>query len=124
MTGEWIGFASVVGPVILLIIFFWFRYRNRQETQQTIRMALDKGQELTPELIDRLGSPKPPHNKDLRLGIIWLAVGVAIAIFGQVLPDEEDAAMIMLGISAFPFCIGAAYLLIWQFARTPEERAG
>ena len=27
MTGEWIGFTSVVGPLILLCVFFWLRFR-------------------------------------------------------------------------------------------------
>ena len=44
MTGEWIGFASVIGPVILLAIFFWLRFKGRRDMQETIRAALDKGQ--------------------------------------------------------------------------------
>ncbi len=113
--GVWIGMAAVVGPIILLGVFFWLRYKGRQDTQQTIRMAIDKGQELTPELIDRLGHPKPAKNRDLRLGVIWLAVAGALGIFSQVIP-EEDANTILLGIAAFPLFIGAAYLIIWRFA--------
>ena len=113
--GVWIGMAAVVGPIILLGVFFWLRYKGRQDTQQTIRLAIDKGQELTPELIDRLGHPKPAKNRDMRLGIIWLAVAGALAIFGQAVPDEE-ANTILLGVAAFPLFIGAAYLIIWRFA--------
>jgi len=58
VTGEWIGFAAVVAPAILLGVFFWLRFRARREMQDTIRIALDKGHELSPELIDRLGHPK------------------------------------------------------------------
>ena len=115
MEGEWIGMAAVVGPIILLGVFFWFRYKGRQDTQQTFRMAIDKGQELTPELIDRLGHPKPAKNRDMRLGVIWLAVAGALAIFGQVVPDEE-ANTIFWGIAAFPLFIGLAYMIIWRFA--------
>ena len=68
--GVWIGMAAVVGPIILLGVFFWLRYKGRNATQETIRMAIDKGQELTPELIDRLGHPKPAKNRDMRLGVI------------------------------------------------------
>jgi hypothetical protein len=107
--------AAVVGPIILLGVFFWFRYKGRQDTQDTIRMAIDKGQELTPELIDRLGHPKPAKNRDMRLGVIWLAVAGALGIFSQVVPDEE-ANGIMLGMAAFPLFIGLAYLIIWRFA--------
>ncbi len=83
--------------------------------QQTIRLALDKGQELSPELVDRLGHPKPTKNKDMRLGVMWLAVAGALAIFGQVVPDE-NANTIFWGIAAFPLFIGLAYMIIWRFA--------
>ena len=81
MTGEWIGFAAVIAPAILLGVFFWFRFRARREMQDTIRIALDKGLELSPELIDRLGNPKPPKDRDFRLGIIWVAVALGFALF-------------------------------------------
>ena len=115
MEEAWIGMAAVAGPIILLGVFFWFRYMGRKDTQQTIRMAIDKGQELTPELIDRLGHPKPAKNRDMRLGVIWLAVAGAFGIFSQVIPDDE-ANTILLGIAAFPLFIGLAYLIIWRFA--------
>lgn len=117
MEDVWIGFAAVVGPVLLLGLFFWLRYRARSDMQQTIRLALDKGQELSPELIDRLGHPRASKNRDLRLGVIWLGIAIALALFSQGIPDDE-APRILLGIAAFPLCIGVAYLLIWRFAGT------
>ena len=119
MTGEWIGFAAVIGPVILVGVFFWFRYRARREMQDTIRLALDKGQELSPELIDRLGHPKAPKNRDFRLGIIWLAVAIGLALLGFAIPEEE-ATRPLLGVAAFPFVIGVAYLILNRFAKSDD----
>ena len=116
MTGEWIGFASVIGPVILLGIFFWLRFKARRDMQETIRTALDKGHELSPELIDRLGHPKAPKDRDFRLGVIWIAVAVGIAILGFAIPEEE-ATQPLLGIAGFPFVIGIAYLVLNKFAK-------
>ena len=116
MKGEWIGFAAVVGPVILLGLFFWFRLRARRDMQDTIRVALDKGHELSPELIDRLGHPKAPKDRDFRLGIIWLAVAIGIAMFSFAVPEEE-ATQPLLGIAAFPCVIGIAYLILNKFAK-------
>lgn len=115
MEEEWIGLAAVVGPIILLGVFIWLRYKSRSELQQTLRLALDKGQELSPDLVDRLGHPKPAKNRDLRLGVIWLALAIAFGIFGQAIPDD-DANTVMAGIAAFPLFIGIAYLIIWKFA--------
>ena len=119
MTGEWIGFASVIGPVILLGIFFWLRFKARRDMQETIRTALDKGHELSPELIDRLGHPKAPKDRDFRLGVIWIAVAVGIAILGFAIPEEE-ATQPLLGIAGFPFVIGIAYLVLNKFAKQDD----
>ena len=119
MTGEWIGFTSVVAPVILLAVFFWFRFKSRQAMQDTIRHAMDKGQELSPELIDRLGHPKAPKDKDLRLGVIWLAVAIGFAMLSFGIPEEEATGPI-LGVAAFPGAIGIAYLILHKFARKDD----
>lgn len=119
MTGEWIGFASVVGPTILLGIFFWFRLKARRDMQDTIRVALDKGHELSPELIDRLGHPKAPKDRDFRLGVIWVAVAVGFALLAFAIPEEEALGP-MLGVAAFPGAIGVAYLILNKFAKRDD----
>ncbi len=67
MAGEMIPIVMFAGLTIVFCVLFWFRYRARSEMQQTFRAALDKGQELTPEIIDRLGHPKASKDKDMRL---------------------------------------------------------
>jgi hypothetical protein len=113
---EWVPIVMFIGLTVVVCVFFWLRYRARSEMQQTFRMALDKGQELTPEVIDRLGHPKPSKYKDLRLGVIWLAIGAALASFGFGIPDDEgEVFRIFMGISAFPFAIGIAYMILHRF---------
>ena len=115
MAEELIPISMFLGLTIIISLFFWFRYRARGDLQQTIRTAIDKGQELTPELIDRIGSPPTPKDRDLRLALIWLAIGLGIALFGLAMSSvEEEVFMIMLGISAFPFMVGLAFLIMWR----------
>lgn len=116
MTEAWIGFAAVVGPAILIGLFFWLRFRAKRDMQDTIRTALDKGQDLTPELIDRLGHPKEPKDKDMRLAVIWLAIAVGLVLIGFAVP-EPDAFRGLLAGAAFPFTIGMAYLILHKFAK-------
>ena len=99
----------------VLILFFWFRYRMRGEMQQTIRAAIDKGQELSPEIVDRLGQPRPRKDRDLRWAIITVAVSVALVIFGSMIPDDE-AQQVFVGIAAFPFCVGIAFFILHFFS--------
>lgn len=105
-----------LGLTIVLVALFWFRYRARQDMQQTFRAALDKGHELTPEIIDRLGHPKASKYKDMRLGVIWMAIAVGLVLCGFAVPDPSGHAFrgILAG-AAFPFAIGMAYLILYGF---------
>jgi hypothetical protein len=114
MIEEMIPIVLFVGMTVVFVSLFWFRYKARSEMQLTIRMALDKGQELTPEVIDRLGHPKSPKDKDLRYGIIWLSLAAALVLIGVAVP-EPDALRGTLAGAAFPFCIGTAYLILHKF---------
>ena len=104
-----------LGLTVVFSLLVWFRFRARSEMQQTIRLALDKGHELSPEIIDRLGHPKASKHRDLRLATIWLALAVALALCGLAV-GEIDAIRGTLAGAAFPLCIGVAYLINWRFA--------
>lgn len=105
---------------VVLGLFFMFRHRSRAELHQTVRNALERGQELTPELIERLGQPRQSAHADLRKGLIWLAIGLGCILFG-VLIDEEDAVRPLLGIGAFPLLIGVAYFIMSRFGEKPAS---
>lgn len=114
MQEEWIGLAAVLGPIVLIGLFFWLRFKSRRDMQDTIRTALDKGQDLSPELIDRLGHPKEPKDKDMRLAVIWLAIAAGLVLIGFAIP-EPDALRGILAGAAFPFTIGIAYVILHKF---------
>ncbi len=116
MGEEFIPITMFLGLTIVFCVLFWFRFRARSEMQQTFRAALDKGQELTPEIIDRLGHPKASKDKDMRLGVIWLAVAAGLVLCGFAVPDPSgDAFRGILAGAAFPFSIGVAYMILYRF---------
>ena len=109
-----IPISMSIGLTVILCLFFWFRYRTRSEMQATIRSAIDKGQDLSPEIIDRLGHPKASKHRDLRLSLLWIAIALATGVFGAMIPEPEgNAQQVFAGIASFPLFIGIAYLLIW-----------
>ena len=116
MEAIWVPISMFAGLTLIISLFFWFRFRARSEMQQTIRSAIDKGQELSPELVESLGtSQKRSKYKDLRNGMIWLAVGAGTALFGVAMGQvEEEVTAIMAGVSAMPFMIGIAYVIMWR----------
>lgn len=119
MEGVWVPIAMFAALAIILSFFFWFRYRARSEMQQTLRAAIERGQELTPELVESLGKPaQPSKDKDLRYSLIWFAIAIGFSVFGGAIgaaESEEEVFLIMTGIAAFPFMLGLAYLIMWKF---------
>lgn len=116
MNEEMIPISMFIGMTVVLGLFFWFKHKNRNDMQQTIRLALDKGQELSPELIDRLGHPKAGRHKDLRLALIWLALAAGLALCGLAVPDPTGHALQgCLAGAAFPLALGVAYLIMFRF---------
>ena len=111
-----------MGLTVIIGLFFWFRYRARGEMQQTIRAAIDKGQELTPELVESLGSQqKSPKDKDLRLALIWLAIAAGMVLCGLSVSYFAVEALYGLAASAaFPACLGIAYLIMWRYTERAQ----
>ena len=117
MAEELIPIAMFAATVLVIFFILYFRHRARDEMQRTIRLALERGNELTPEIIDRLGAPQPSKNKDLRLSLIWLSLAVGLALVGLVVPDPSGYALQgCLAGAAFPFAIGIAYMIMWRYA--------
>ena len=122
MAEELIPIVMFISVAVVLIAVFWFRWRARDGMQQTIRMALDKGHELTPEIIDRLGHPKADKYRDLRLGIIWLAIALGLALMAFALGSfASEALQGTLASAALPFAIGLGYLVIHFLTGKDEE---
>lgn len=120
----WVPIALFVSLAVILCCFFWFRYRNRSEMQQTIRSAIEKGQELTPELVESLGAPqKPLKDRDLRYALIWIAIAIGFTAMGAGIGTangEDEVFLIMSGVAAFPLMIGIAYLIMWKFTEQSQ----
>lgn len=110
----WVPLSMFVSLAIIISLFFMFRYRTRRDLQSTLRAAIDKGQELTPEIIDRLGTPPAAPDRDLRRALVAIAIAAGFALFGVVL-GEEDATRPLLAVACFPLAIGIAFLLMYRF---------
>ena len=121
-----IPIVSIIMPLLLVIgvvaLVTYYRFRRRREVQETIRLAIEKGQELPAEFLETISSPKeqPKKDQDLRRGIVLIAVGVGIAAFGF-LVGEENAMRPLLGIGSIPFLIGLAFTALWVL-RTRHDK--
>jgi hypothetical protein len=103
----------------LVIAPRYFKSQERQKMAETLRVAIEKGQPLPPEVIDAMSSNvrspglPPSPQRDLRTGIIWLGIGVGLAALGLVVSFEEpDALFPCLGVATFPTFIGLAFIAL------------
>ena len=127
-----IPLAPFLMVAAIVIVPRWMKTRERTEMQQTVRAAIDKGQPLPPELIEAMSKdtrvPKTA-SRDLRQGIIWLAVGIGIAAFSllnsmsfssRYSGEIWDAGPALLGLAAIPVCIGLAFIALSIFNKNKD----
>lgn len=120
MNEEMIPIVMFISVAVVFVFWFYFRHRSRMETQQTFRMALDKGSELSPEFIKHLAEPEPDKDRDLRRALIWLALAVGLVLIGFAIPEPEAMRGLLAG-AALPFCIGCAYLIMYRYGTKRES---
>ena len=125
-------FAAIVAVVVLP---GYFRSRDRARMHETIRLAYEKGQPVPPELIEALQTARParietPRDRpahDLRVGIIWLAVGVGLVAIGGVfygmlynVGGSVETLSSFAACGAIPICIGLAFLFLSYLGRQKQ----
>ena len=116
-----IPIVMFISIAVIFSLWFYFKYKARVATQRTFQMALEKGSELSPEFIKHLADSEPKRDKDrdLRRGLIWLALGIGLLILGFAI-NEPEAVGPMTGSAAFPGLIGVAYLIMWRYGASKE----
>ena len=114
--------AIVVVPAIL-------KSRERKEMQATLRTAIEKGQPLPPEVIEALSKENikapPTAARDMRLGVILVAVSIGIGLFAYAFNfvdgfEEAKAVAPIMGIAAIPGMIGLAFIVLSFFNKNKE----
>ena len=108
-------------PIVLFLtiggtfaLAFYFKYKTRHDVQHTVRTAIERGDPLSPEIIETLAASLTSPYADLRRGVISLALGAGIYLFA-ILIGEPDVVGPLTGIAMFPILVGLAYLGLWFF---------
>ena len=112
--------------IAAIVIFpFFFKSRERRELHATLRAAIDKGQPVPPEVIEAMTRSvklPPTRLRDLRTGVIWLAVGVGVGLATYFGDFDHGGDFDGLGIACIPAVIGVAYIVLSFFNPNKEER--
>ncbi|MES2695192.1 MAG: DUF6249 domain-containing protein [Verrucomicrobiota bacterium] len=111
---------AIVIPVVAIVfgcsiaIFgIYFDHQKKKLLHETVRLALERGQPIPPEIMaqlsnseeDKPAGPRRPEN-DIRTGLILIAVGAGVYLFFAAMSVEK-----MRFVGAIPGLIGVALLL-------------
>lgn len=106
-------FGAIVGIVWLVS---YFNHRKRQVTQETLKLAIQNGQTLSPELIERLSQATDPKKADMRRFVIIGSIAIALCAIAFVAPIEDTEGIRgVLAAAVVPAALALAYLGLWRF---------
>lgn len=115
-----LGFFLMIAAIVILPGYL--RSKERQKIQDTLRVAYEKGQPVPPEVLEAMTrdiKPAVSPYRDVRRGVILLAVAAALAAIGVAHGYYEgfDETWGWYAGAAFPGFVGIAFLLLGMFAK-------
>jgi len=116
MSGEMVPIVLFIVLGVIALGYFYWNNRNRQAVMTTVQKAIETGGEFSPELLSQLGAAVNPRVRDLRRGIIFLALGVAGLLCSLFFADPQVVNGVRAG-SMFPLLLGGGFLLVWKLNR-------
>ena len=106
-----IVFMSIFGaPVLIVMVIGIFALIGNRMRQRTIRMMVEKGQQVPAELL----APevrRVRRRSDVRRGVLWTMVGLGLMVWLAAVNDWEGGAW---SFGLIPFLIGLGYLIVWK----------
>ena len=113
-------FTTLFGaPVLIVTTILFFSFLRNRALHRTVRMMVEKGQPVPPEMFAIPGTPAKVRS-DLRRGIILTMVGLGLVIFLAAVNGGFSGGEWAVGV--IPLMIGLGYLLVWKLD-TPKGPA-
>jgi hypothetical protein len=101
-----VAIVAVIGffgtSALMIIAVAWAVYRIYRQRSETLRLMVEKGVPIPPELI----APKPKPGGDLRRGLILSTFGVGLGIFLASAASERG----LWTLGFVPLLVGLGYL--------------
>jgi hypothetical protein len=118
-----IGVAFWIFLAIVVVAAIWFAFARNRETQKTIRLAIEKGMQLDPALIDKLVIRKSGKPEDYYAGgFVCIAVGIGLPILGYFVGRiEPEAFFPIVGAGILVGLIGISLTLVGMVVSRREK---
>jgi hypothetical protein len=106
-----ISLLAVFGtPILIVALAGMFIFSASRQRHRTIRMMVEKGQPVPAELLMTPTRAARQHS-DMRRGVIWTMIGIALMVWLGAVNDWEGGAW---SFGLIPFLIGLGYLTVWK----------
>jgi hypothetical protein len=117
----------VPGMIFLFVLAivggaFYVGYRETRERQETLRLAIEKGLPIPPELVEGAGADRNP-DRDLRAGIRQIFIGLGVGVLLWFVAPFKNVWAVGAMIAIF----GLGNLVAWLIGRRrdpPRTPAG
>lgn len=117
MEEVFVPIAFFGGVIAITWLFSHYNYKKRLTAHETLRLTVEKGQEVSPEMVERMSYLSDPVKSDLRRAILLIAFGIAFVVLAFIMPlDDDEALRGMLAVASVPVVLGIAYLGLWRFS--------
>jgi hypothetical protein len=120
--GMLIGIIAIITPFVFVIAIVAINHLNARKKaelhHETIRLALEKGQPLPPELLSPPAAAEPKAKvSDRKSGLILIAVGIGLYFFFLGIGGALNLPPGVQWVALIPGLIGVALLINWVLER-------
>ncbi len=115
-----IGVPAIVFGFVLAIVggAFYVGFRETKERQETLRLAIEKGVAIPPELVEGASGERNP-DKDLRSGIKQIFIGIGVGVLLWFVSPFRNVWAVGAMIAIF----GIGHIVAWALTRRPAKPA-
>jgi hypothetical protein len=116
-----IPLVVMLAPVLIVLIFLFYRNQQTQARYRTLLQLADKGVDLPPEL---LVEPHIAHS-ERRRALVLIGGGLGLMAMFVALPfrfDNGQSVAALWGLGLLPLMTGFGYLASWWLNRRDDMR--
>lgn len=122
----YLGIAFWVFVAIVVVAAIWYYKARNRERQKTTRLAIEKGMQLDPALIESLTQGEPAKPEDYSIGgYVSVGAGIGLIIFAFFIGHTTPEALYpLIGAGILVILVGISLLYVAKMIRRKNENRG
>jgi len=105
-----IGFFAAVAAIVWIV--FHNKTKSQKQSFEIIEKMVDRGDKIDEDPVKALGVRPAAPERDLKIGMILVAIACGFFIFAGMI-KEEEGQIALRGIGSFPLLVGLVYCVFW-----------